>query len=266
MFDLKKKVEDCLSMEEIKHHKIFIATPAFGFQTYINYVNGLLAFIGAKAPEDLSYSINFHIHAGGALISYARNECVRKFLDSDCTKLLFIDADIGFGAENVWRLLRKDVEFALAPYVTKSLNDVNDSKFILSFNDKDQKVDEDGFLKVESGPAGFMMIDRSVFTKLGEAYPECTTKMFHLQNGEAKKTNNYTTYFDCITDPEQGALGEDISFCKRWSNIGGDIYCDAYAALTHFGTHSFQGQLAQSIQQGIAGLDEDGEKQLNLSL
>lgn len=253
-------------MEELKHHKIFIATPAYGFQTYINYVNGLLNFIASTPPDDLKYSLNFHIHAGGALISYARNECVRKFLESDCTKLLFIDADIGFNAENVWRLLRKDVEFALAPYVTKSLNNVHDSRFILSFGKEDLKADDAGFIKVESGPAGFMMLDRVVFEKMEAAYPEQKTKMVHLVDGNAVTSENFTTFFDCMIDEEQGSLGEDISFCKRWTNIGGEIYCDVYAALTHYGIHSFQGQLAQSIEQGVAGLDADGNKQIDIKL
>jgi hypothetical protein len=260
-------MEDYLPMSSPqKEHNIFIATPAYGYQTYINYVNGLVSFIGSAPPEDLKYKMTFHIHAGGSLINYARNECVRKFLESDCTKLLFIDADIGFGPENIWRLLRKDVEFALAPYVTKPLCKIEDTRFILSFGDEDLKVDDDGFLKVTSGPAGFMMLDRVVFDKLEKAYPECKTKMVHLQNGETLTTDNYTNFFDCIVDEKLGALGEDISFCKRWTDIGGEIYCDAYAALTHYGVHSFQGQLAKSIELGRAGLDEEGNKKIEISL
>jgi hypothetical protein len=266
MFDLKKKIEENQLMSDLKQHRIFIATPTYGYQTYINYVNGILNFIAAPPPDDLDYTLNFHIHAGGALVSCARNECVRKFLQTDCTKLLFIDADIGFSAENIWRLLRKDAEFVLAPYVTKSLNNLEDSKFVMSFGDEDQKVDEDGFVKVTSGPAGFMMLDRSVFTRLEEAYPNSKAKMVHLENGKPTITNDYCTYFDCIVDEEIGALGEDISFCKRWTKIGGEIYCDAYAALTHYGVFNFQGQLAKSIEQGVAGLDEEGNKKINITL
>lgn len=253
-------------MSEIKHHKIFVATPAFGYQTYINYVNGLLLTVAAKPPADLSYSFHFHIHAGGALISYARNECVRKFLESECTKMLFIDADIGFGPEDVWRLLRKDVEFAMAPYITKSLNDIKDSRFILSFGEEDLQVSDDGFVEVTSGPAGFMMLDRSVFDKMKKAYPECKTKMVALQNGKVMTTDDYTTFFDCIVDPEMGSLGEDISFCRRWWEIGGKIYCDTKASLTHYGVHNFQGQLAKSIESGVAGLDAEGKKQIEITL
>tara|TARA_R100000654_G_scaffold59939_1_gene86676 strand:+ start:1504 stop:2277 length:774 start_codon:yes stop_codon:yes gene_type:complete len=252
-------------MSEIKHHKIFVATPAFGYQAYINYVNGLLATVAAQPPKDLSYSFHFHIHAGGALISYARNECVRKFLESDCNKMLFIDADIGFGPQDVWRLLRKDVEFAMAPYITKSLNSLEDSRFILSFGQEDLQVDGDGFVEVTSGPAGFMMLDRSVFDKMKEAYPECKTKMVALQNGDVMTTDNYTTFFDCIIDKEMGSLGEDISFCKRWQDIGGKIYCDTQASLTHYGIHNFQGQLAKSIEGGVAGFNAEGKKEIEIS-
>jgi len=244
--DLKKKIEDfSQSMEETK---IFIATPCYGFQTYVNYVNSLLAFIGTPPPEDLKYTTSFHVHAGGALVSHARNDCVNKFMESGCDKLLFIDADIGFKPDDIWRLLRKNVDIALAPYVTKSLMDVNESKFILGFESEEKlpEPDRDGFVRIKTGPAGFMMIDKSVFPKLAEHYPDKISNMSQIQNGKLQTSENYFTFFDCITSKTKGSLGEDISFCKRWTDIGGEIYCDLYAALTHYGTYSFQGQLAQS--------------------
>jgi glycosyltransferase involved in cell wall biosynthesis len=231
-----------------KEHKLFIATPAFGHQAYVNYVNSVVGFVTATPPSDLSYTTSLHLHAGSALISAARNDCVHKFLASGCDKLLFIDADIGFEPENIWRLLRKDADLALAPYVTKDLRDPANSRFIINFEDDENvELDGQGFIEVNSGPAGFMMIDRYVFAKLAEAYPEKKTFMSQIQNGEHKKLPDFYTFFDCITDTEQGALGEDISFCKLWRDIGEPIHCDAYAALTHYGIFSFQGQLAQSL-------------------
>lgn len=240
-------------MSDKKQHHLFIATPAFGFQVYVNYANGLISFIGTPQPDDLDFTMTFHVHAGGALISHARNDCVHKFLQTDCTKLLFIDADIGFTAENIWRLLRKDEEFVIAPYVTKSLNRKEDSKFILGWPDRDVVADKDGFVEITSGPAGFMMIDRSVFEKMDKAYPELRTKVQHLQNGEAVQQDNFHTFFDCTVEDTRGSLGEDIAFCKRWTDIGGKIYCDTRAALTHYGVHCFQGQLMQTIEAGLAG-------------
>jgi hypothetical protein len=240
-----------------KEHKLFIATPAFGHQAYVNYINSVVGFVTATPPSDLSYSTFLHLHAGSALISAARNDCVHKFLASGCSKLLFIDADIGFKPEDVWRLLRKDADIALAPYLTKDLRDPANSRFILGFEDNEKvAIDDQGFTKVNCGPAGFMMIDRSVFAQLAEAYPEKKSCMSQMQNGKRQELNNFYTFFDCITDTftangrehARGSLGEDISFCKLWRDMGGEIYCDAFAALTHYGIFSFQGQLAQSFQ------------------
>tara|TARA_Y100001938_G_scaffold140406_1_gene208538 strand:- start:147 stop:860 length:714 start_codon:yes stop_codon:yes gene_type:complete len=232
-----------------KEHRLFIATPAFGFQTYVNYVNSVVSFIAASRPKDLKYSTSFHLHSGGALISHARNDIVDKFLKTDCTKILFIDADIGFEPEDIWRLLRKDVDLALAPYLTKNLSNPNESKFILKF--KDKTPDEDGFVKITRGPAGFMMVDRNVFTKMAKAYPEKITYSTQIQDGKLVETKNFPAFFDCITCEEEGALGEDISFCKRWTDIGGEIYCDTIAALSHLGTFRFRGQLGKSLEAGV---------------
>tara|TARA_B100001287_G_C22681928_1_gene530970 strand:- start:2499 stop:3215 length:717 start_codon:yes stop_codon:yes gene_type:complete len=235
-------------MANPKHHKILIATPAFGFQTFVNYTNSVLKFASAQPPSDLSYEAMFHIHAGSALISHARNDCVKKFLSTDATKLLFIDADIGFDPENIWRLLRKDADIALAPYITKSLKGPQHSKFVLKFPKANPKIEDDGFVEVVSGPTGFMMIDREVFKKLDRECPSANTRMTQIQNGKVVEDLNYPTYFDCITHEKEGALGEDISFCKKWEEIGGVIWADAEAALTHYGTFCFQSQLALSFK------------------
>tara|TARA_R100000231_G_scaffold3019_1_gene5539 strand:+ start:1583 stop:2299 length:717 start_codon:yes stop_codon:yes gene_type:complete len=235
-------------MANPKHHKILIATPAFGFQTFVNYTNSVLKFASAQPPSDLSYEAIFHIHAGSALISHARNDCVKKFLSTDATKLLFIDADIGFDPENIWRLLRKDADIALAPYITKSLKGPKHSKFVLKFSKTNPEIEDDGFVEVLSGPTGFMMIDREVFKKLDRECPSANTRMTQIQNGKVVEDLNYPTYFDCITHEKEGALGEDISFCKKWEETGGVIWADTEAALTHYGTFCFQSQLALSFK------------------
>jgi hypothetical protein len=83
-------------------------------------------------------------------------------------------------------------------------------------------VQSDGFIEALSGPTGFMMIDRKVFAKLDEAYPNSATRMTQIKNGEVVEDLNYPSYFDCITHETEGALGEDISFCKKWEDTGWD--------------------------------------------
>jgi glycosyltransferase involved in cell wall biosynthesis len=232
----------------MKQQKIFIATPAFGYQTFVNYTNSLIKLLTSPAPKDLSYSTTIHLHSGSALISHARNDCVKRFLESDATKLLFIDADIGFDPENVWRLLRRDEDIAFAPYITKSLDGPKNSKFVIKFkNAESPEAESDGFVEALSGPTGFMMIDRKAFTKLDEAYPNSNTRMTQIKNGKVVEDLEYPSYFDCITHATQGALGEDISFCKKWEEMGETMWADSEAALTHYGTFCFQSQLGLSM-------------------
>ena len=50
-------------------------------------------------------------------------------------------------------------------------------------------------------------------------------------------------------DPENGYLGEDIAFCRLWTNIGGKIYADTQTPLTHFGSHAFHGSLSMMFDK-----------------
>tara|TARA_R110001592_G_scaffold312109_1_gene587146 strand:- start:14 stop:574 length:561 start_codon:yes stop_codon:yes gene_type:complete len=184
------------------------------------------------------------------MISHARNDCVKHFLDGDYTKLLFVDADIGFEPNDFWRLLRRDEDIAFAPYITKNISGPANSKFVLKFKDPDNRVVQpDGFVEALSGPTGFMMIDREAFTKLDEAYPDSATRMTQIKNGEVIEDLNYPSYFDCITHEKLGALGEDISFCMKWEEMGETMWVDTEAALTHYGIFSFQSQLGLSVKQ-----------------
>jgi len=228
--------------------KIFIATPAFGHQVFIPYVEGLIKFTSGVAPKDLQFETNIHLHSGSALITEARNMCVSNFLESDCTKLLFIDADIGFEPEDIWRLLRKNEDVVLAPYVLKNLENASSLKMVLHYNDKDNvEVSADGFTEIKGGPAGFMMIDRKVFEKLHEAFPEKKQPLKHIVRGQMVEEKNYYTYFDCAIDPQEGCVGEDLAFCFMWKSIGGKIFCDTKAELTHIGVHKFSGSLVETL-------------------
>jgi hypothetical protein len=56
--------------------------------------------------------------------------------------------------------------------------------------------------------------------------------------------------FNCmIDDATKVYLSEDFSFCKRWTDMGGEIWADLESRLTHVGTVSFRGDLATQFRQ-----------------
>merc|ERR550525_439749 len=64
-----------------------------------------------------------HLTAGESLITIGRNNAVMEFLSTDCTHLLFLDADISFEIEAIWGLLTQNQDVALIPYPSKSFNE-----------------------------------------------------------------------------------------------------------------------------------------------
>jgi len=236
--------------EQKKHVKLFIATPAFGHQVTTNYANSLLKFVSTSHPR-LAVSSAVHLQSGMALVTQARNNCVAYFLNSDCTHFLFIDADIGFEPDAIYRLIEKDVPLCLTPYPVKGYGANNQLQFIVHFPDKDNvKIQKDGFAEIVAGPTGFMMIKREVFEKLAEKYPERKTVNKQLVGNKVETMEKgWYTFFETAQDPENGYLGEDIAFCRLWTNIGGKIYADTQTPLTHFGSHAFHGSLSMMFDK-----------------
>ena len=46
-----------------------------------------------------------------------------------------------------------------------------------------------------------------------------------------------------MIEPETGIyLSEDYAFCRRWRDLGGEIWLDAQGSLTHSGSCDFTGR------------------------
>ena len=236
-------------MSEKRIVKLFIATPAYGHQVTTNYANSMFKFLAAKYDDIICHSM-IHVQSGMALVTQARNNCVAEFMKSDADKLLFIDSDIGFQPEAIYRLLKFDSELVLTPYPVKGYSRAGGLQFIIHFPNRDEiVVDKEGFCEITGGPTGFMMIDRSVFEKMIQAYPEkkCVNKQM-IGDKVQTMDEHWYTFFETDVDPVNGYLGEDIAFCNLWRKIGGKIYADVNTRLTHYGGHSFCGSLDQSFK------------------
>ena len=234
-----------MSDNKKKQIKLFIATPAFGHQVTTNYMNSVMRFVSSSHPK-LQVSTAIHLQSGMALVTQARNNCVASFLKSDCTHFFFIDSDIGFEPEAVFRLLEKDEDVVLTPYAVKGFGANYALQFIVHFPDRENvKIGKDGFVEITAGPTGFMLIKREAFEKLKKAYPDKKTVNKQLVGNKVEiMDSDWYTFFETGIDPENGYLGEDICFCKLWTAIGGKIYADAISELTHFGGHPFKGSLS----------------------
>lgn len=273
-----EEMEISIPIEELqkKQLKIMVATPMYGGMCTGNYSKSIADLAVTCARLGVGFQLYYLYNE--SLIQRARNYCVDEFLRSDCTHLMFIDADIGFNAQDVVALLilqdreeKYDVIGGAYPKkciswekiklaVDKGFADKDPNildKFVgdYVFNPKNgaQSIRIDEPAEVLEIGTGFMMIRRSVFDRFKEAFPEYAYKPDHARTEHFKGDREIVAYFDCSIDPEtRRYLSEDYHFCQLIQKIGCKIWLCPWMQLTHTGTMIFGGSLADIASIGAS--------------
>lgn len=251
---------------------LMIATPCYGGQLTVAYVNSALAL--QRACHARGIKTHFNMRSGEALITRARADMVGEFLQSEATHLLFIDADIGFAPEQVFRLLAFDADMTAAAYPLKRIDwdkvqrvaqsgrpDVEASvlDYVIYLEAKGTMKAHNDFVRVRYTGTGFLMMRRSVLMRMCEAHPELRYKAAQREADLLKDGPYNYALFECMIEPDTGLyLSEDYAFCRRWRELGGTIWLDIRSKLTHYGAYGFKGDLeTQFISVNKAGPRRD---------
>lgn len=238
---------------------IMVATPMYGGMCTGTYVQGLLMTM--QKMREVGVNVAWCQIMNESLITRARNELARVFLESDHDYLMFIDADIGFDGEAIAQLMLADKDIACGIYPKKEVNwdsvkraaqtnqaDLQDYAGAFVFNMVDnghQETDETGCIEVRHGGTGFMLIKRGVFEHLMPHVPTYRVASFTDENGEYVKPLTHE-FFATSIDASGALLSEDYHFCELWREHGGKIHAHPFIRLTHTGTYVFDGDILKS--------------------
>ena len=245
---------------EQKRPSVMIATPMYGGMCTGAYVQGLL-FTMAKLRE-VGIEVFWCQITNESLITRARNELVRVFLEKDIDYLMFIDADIGFDGDSILHLIAADKDVACGIYPKKEVNwdsvrkaanegreDLHDYAGAFVFNmlgNDHQETDESGCIPVRHGGTGFMLIKRGVFEHLKPHVPTYRVSSFiDPETGEYIKPLTHE-FFATSIDDSGALLSEDYHFCELVRAHGGDVYAHPFIRLTHTGTYTYDGDILKS--------------------
>lgn len=238
--------------------KVFIATPMYGGMCTGQYTSSLFELI-VKLNEHGHQAMYSKIY-NESLITRARNALVYEFFQTDADALLFIDADHGFVADHVLKMIESGVDLIGAVYPMKNIN--WERVGIAARAGKENLADYTGFfsanmlrqerltitldqpLEVENVATGMMFITRKVFETLA---PSCKTYAGAESTGVHNFDKRITEFFATEITDEGILLSEDYYLCKKWQEAGNKVYAAPWVKITHFGAYEFSGNFAQTV-------------------
>lgn len=218
--------------------RLTIVTPMQDEQVDVAYHSSLQHTLIELARRGVQ--ANVRQTAGGSHIGKARENLLWQAMRTNPTHLMFIDADMGWQPKAVARLLSADLDFCAVAGVYKQ----EEVKACANFLPGDQNFHaHTHFLEVRDVGFAFVMLKASVIEKMCAAYPE-------LQY-DAGEHDEYALFLDMIdkSEGEHGTrLSEDLSFCRRWRAIGGQIWLDSQMALIHAGRKEYTGRVCDLFE------------------
>jgi hypothetical protein len=248
-------------MSEEKQTQIFIATPMYGGLCNGSYTLGLLTAVGIFSRNGIG--MQFAHMMNESLITRARNSLTKDFLESECSHMMFIDADIGFNAQDIIRMIHADKDIICGIYPKKEINWVDVAKavqkgvppqelhkhtgsFVVNLvnNEKDMVGDIYTPMEIANGGTGFMLIKREVFEGLIGKVPVYNNDVYTAIDIERKPQAINEFFTTSITnDEDKRLLSEDYHFCKIARDAGFRVWAAPWAELSHTGTYIFNGML-----------------------
>jgi len=268
---LDAKIEIPLSTLRNKH--IFIATPCFGGQIGEPYFRSMMRLAILCNKYEIQYTVS--TLANESLITRGRNTLTSFFMENkSATHMFFIDADIEFNPEDVLRMVAYDKPIVVGAYPKKAINwtsilgaarngelketadtiEGHSSNYVVNFDflkDTDggqtpQVHVSDNLVKLKDAGTGFMCIQKEVIQKMFDKNPDL--KYVNDINVDQKFEPHMYALFDTMIDPDSRRyLSEDYTFCRRWQEMGGDVWLDPRTALNHIGHYTFRGNIRKLL-------------------
>jgi hypothetical protein len=240
--------------------KLMVGIPSHSGTIVMDCASTLL--MAQKIAMARGGSFEFRYHSG-ATISLVRNAMVAEFLRSDSEILLMLDSDQAIGRVGIERLIDLDKPVVGCLYPMRRYNwdrvkrpteedpalvTAQALEFVgyLQTDENGKASVENGFARAEHVGTGVMLVRRQVFEQLMTHFPELEGVGFGPDAYPDLSPN--WGFFNPLTTELGLPLSEDISFCRRWRTIGGEIWADLATNVAHIGQHTFRGNYINSWQ------------------
>jgi hypothetical protein len=215
--------------------KVWVAIPAYTGQIHLGTMRSLMTDLLALNARGDVFTV--HDECGNALIADARALIVAQFLASDAEHLVFVDSDVCWEAGALLKLIDHKVDFVAGIYPQRK-DPIN---YCVKWLPKPELHAVNGLLEVAGVPAGFMRVSRGLLEKMVSQYPDTEFYCPAAPNERA-----WALFADYRIGKHK--MGEDYAFCKRWTEMGGQLWIDPEIKMGHVGYKTFEGHIGNWLK------------------
>lgn len=201
--------------------KLVVCTPTIKrpFDAYLAALEAEVPHMEAAGFEH--FAVN---EVGSAYISHARSSMLRKAMDVQPDVVVFIDHDMSWEPGELVKLVQTPGDVVCGTYRFKT----EKVEYMGTWRTDAEgypEQREDGCIRGEWVPAGFLKVTAHAVNEMMKAYPE-------LNYGPL-----YRLSHDLFNHGAHDGVwyGEDYAFSRRWNARGGEIWINPRLELTHHG-------------------------------
>lgn len=186
--------------------RLFVATPLHDDRVHAAYTAGLLTAWASGLATQWS-------RCNGTSLARQRDTLVSRFLETDCTHLLWVDSDIGWNVEHAKTLLATGKDFVSGCYGKKMPGAPLVGKLLPNR--------EGDLYAAEHTGCGLLLCSREPVAKIASAAE-------HYQDTASGRT------LAALFHQNINESTEDVAFCRRWRDLGGQIWMHTRVVVDHY--------------------------------
>jgi len=211
----------------VEGQKLFLAVQAYeGIGAGCAYT----LFHFGEALKAKGIEVELSIYTGNCHVDDGRNRLVRDFLLSDCTDMVFLDADVGSPASNLIQLLSYDADVVAGIYPKKG----SDEEYPVKMLPGEIWSNSQGLIEVQGVPTGFLRIRRNVLEAMAR-------EAIHY-NARNDASSAIPLIFERQVH-DGTRWGGDYVFCRKWRGMGGKIFIAPEMRFEHSGMQTWNGRV-----------------------
>ena len=215
---------------------IMICLPAYGQSNSAQTTESLYTLAQFLGFNQIRNQLSWY---SAADIVEVRNLFLTTWYDTQpqFSHLLFIDADMGFPPELIRDMIKFDKPLVGTFYARRQMTPSIVGASLHA--DHSLKDVVQGFLPASYVGGGVMLIQRKMIKEMLQKMPHLSDALPSvLANATTAPLTRLIRAFDCILKDDR-RLSEDVSFCARWRDFGGEIWANVNHKISHVGPFDF---------------------------